>query len=337
MAHSRRKRPGAAPPPPVEDPWQAAGGADPEAPPEDIVDADPTLVEDELPEDDELATDTGLTDPGLTDAGLPETAPDLPQAPRAAFGHRDEDLFEPDPIDDGILDADEAELLDDDDLEPLPSARGEGPTTRAPYPAPPDPFEAAGVPPAPEDPFAAVASDPFEAVGSDPFESVAPAPAETVRRKATPRPAPPPPEAAAEGGDAWLRIVAGPVAEKVYPLGERAVVGRSSECEVSVRDLSVSRRHTEVRRAARGGYEVRDLGSRNGTRVDGRSAPDWTPAGPGALIVVGDVSLRLELSQQAAETLLRPSLAPAAEAPAPPAPPPARPEPAWNEIGRAHV
>src|SRR4051812_22754186 len=48
-----------------------------------------------------------------------------------------------------------------------------------------------------------------------------------------------------------------------------AVLGRSRECDVVVDDANVSRRHAEVRPGPRG-WTVSDLGSTNGTRVNGR-------------------------------------------------------------------
>jgi hypothetical protein len=63
------------------------------------------------------------------------------------------------------------------------------------------------------------------------------------------------------------------------------VVGRSSRCDVVLRDGAVSRRHLLV--ASRGGRcSVRDLGSTNGLEVNGR----WTRTavlGPGDVLTVG--------------------------------------------------
>jgi pSer/pThr/pTyr-binding forkhead associated (FHA) protein len=60
------------------------------------------------------------------------------------------------------------------------------------------------------------------------------------------------------------------VAEGVeWPLGRHARVGRSPACDVVLSDDSVSRRHVEI--AIRGGVcALRDLGSCNGTYVNGR-------------------------------------------------------------------
>lgn len=48
-----------------------------------------------------------------------------------------------------------------------------------------------------------------------------------------------------------------------------AVIGRSRECDVTVDDVNVSRQHAEVRPSG-GSWTVRDLGSTNGVRVNGR-------------------------------------------------------------------
>jgi hypothetical protein len=48
-----------------------------------------------------------------------------------------------------------------------------------------------------------------------------------------------------------------------------AVLGRSRECDVVLDDANVSRRHAEVRPSG-GSWTVRDLGSTNGVKVNGR-------------------------------------------------------------------
>lgn len=56
-----------------------------------------------------------------------------------------------------------------------------------------------------------------------------------------------------------------------WPLAERGrwTIGRSSDCEILLYDDAVSRRHAEI--AVRAGIcLVRDLGSCNGTRLNGR-------------------------------------------------------------------
>jgi FhaA, N-terminal domain/FHA domain len=50
---------------------------------------------------------------------------------------------------------------------------------------------------------------------------------------------------------------------------ERAVLGRSRECDVRLADSNVSRRHAELRRED-GAYWIVDLGSTNGTELNGK-------------------------------------------------------------------
>ena len=61
-------------------------------------------------------------------------------------------------------------------------------------------------------------------------------------------------------GSRWSDVL------KLLP-GQSVVVGRSSENQIVVRDERVSRKHAEILHQ-KGGWVVRDLGSRNGTQVD---------------------------------------------------------------------
>ncbi len=72
-----------------------------------------------------------------------------------------------------------------------------------------------------------------------------------------------------------------------FALGDVATLGRASECEVQLVDTELSRRHAQLRRTD-GGWEIEDLGSRNGTRVDGAVIRAATiPLREGALIELG--------------------------------------------------
>ena len=51
--------------------------------------------------------------------------------------------------------------------------------------------------------------------------------------------------------------------------GDPFVIGRARECDLVLDDPNVSRRHAELRRE-NGGWAVRDLGSTNGIKVNGR-------------------------------------------------------------------
>jgi FHA domain/Domain of unknown function (DUF1707) len=69
-------------------------------------------------------------------------------------------------------------------------------------------------------------------------------------------------------------------------------LGRSRTCDCVLADPSVSRRHAELRRDA-GRWLLRDLGSRNGTRVNGVRLLDEAEVGPGDRVSFGDARFRL--------------------------------------------
>jgi hypothetical protein len=75
--------------------------------------------------------------------------------------------------------------------------------------------------------------------------------------------------------------------------GGRVVVGRSRECDVTVSDPNVSRRHIELRRGERGWNAV-DLGSTNGMKVNGRRI-GHAELKPGDRITIGVTDLTFEL------------------------------------------
>ena len=75
--------------------------------------------------------------------------------------------------------------------------------------------------------------------------------------------------------------------------GARVLVGRSRECDVTVSDPNVSRRHIELRRGDRGWTAV-DLGSTNGMKVNGRRI-GHVELNPGDRITIGVTDLTFEL------------------------------------------
>ena len=70
---------------------------------------------------------------------------------------------------------------------------------------------------------------------------------------------------------------------------ERAVLGRSRDCDVRVSDLNVSRRHAEIRGESDRWILV-DLGSTNGTLLNGRKI-DREPLSDGDTITVGSTEI----------------------------------------------
>jgi hypothetical protein len=76
----------------------------------------------------------------------------------------------------------------------------------------------------------------------------------------------------------------------LYAIGMKATIGRNLKCEVVVLASSVSRDHAELARGE-SAWMVRDLGSRNGTFVDGVRIDGEVALSPQTLLKVGDVAL----------------------------------------------
>jgi serine phosphatase RsbU (regulator of sigma subunit) len=80
---------------------------------------------------------------------------------------------------------------------------------------------------------------------------------------------------------------------RVWPLaGERMGIGRSSRNTIQIADATVSKEHAEIVHQA-DGWWIRDLGSRNGTRVNQQEAPQPTRLQESDLLEIGSVILRV--------------------------------------------
>jgi hypothetical protein len=88
------------------------------------------------------------------------------------------------------------------------------------------------------------------------------------------------------------RLVVGGRTELVGGAG--AVIGRSREADVVLDDPNVSRRHAEVRPSG-GSWIVRDLGSTNGVKVNGRRIQGPQSLRPGDTIELGTARVTFEL------------------------------------------
>ncbi|MEU2181668.1 FHA domain-containing protein, partial [Streptomyces thermolilacinus] len=110
---------------------------------------------------------------------------------------------------------------------------------------------------------------------------------------------------APDGAVARLHVVAGPDAGGVHLLHPGHIrVGRSADADVPLDDPDVSRLHCEVTVGDDGRVTVADLGSTNGTTLDGRpvgSQPVRLPAG--ALLRIGESALRLSVGAESAAPL----------------------------------
>jgi DNA segregation ATPase FtsK/SpoIIIE, S-DNA-T family len=105
----------------------------------------------------------------------------------------------------------------------------------------------------------------------------------------------PPSEHPEQAGVLELRVVAGLDAGRRVPLRNGPVtVGRDDDCDLVLLDDGVSRRHVQVAPAASGlRATVTDLGSVNGTWVEGKRIERETELSPEELFEAGDAALAL--------------------------------------------
>lgn len=112
---------------------------------------------------------------------------------------------------------------------------------------------------------------------------------------------------------AVLVVTKGPLAGQRLELDAELVIGREG-APVTIEDSELSRRHAAVR-PVMGGFEVEDLGSLNGTFVNGNRINVPTRVGGGDSIKLGQSVLEFEASGDVATA--------ESAAPAPESPPPA--------------
>ncbi len=108
--------------------------------------------------------------------------------------------------------------------------------------------------------------------------------------------------------DQHLLVLAGRVGDQDarFELGEGLhILGRAAECSVVLAESSISRRHAELEYAS-GRARVRDLGSHNGTRVNGNAIDGWRNIGPGDQLTLGRASFTVGggLDSQALMTIV---------------------------------
>ncbi len=92
--------------------------------------------------------------------------------------------------------------------------------------------------------------------------------------------------------DAKLRVVSG-AKDAVIRLKLPTVIGRSGTANLTVKSSRVSRQHCEID-LFEGELTVRDLGSSNGTFVNGHRISDVTFLSPGDQLTVGKLTLQAE-------------------------------------------
>ena len=101
-------------------------------------------------------------------------------------------------------------------------------------------------------------------------------------------PAPPRPQ----GQRPVVTVTDGPAAgARVTPTGAALTVGRGGDCELAIDDPTVSERHARLHLDDDQHAVIEDLGSSNGTWVDGEATQGPTPVPPGAVVRLGAAHL----------------------------------------------
>lgn len=101
-----------------------------------------------------------------------------------------------------------------------------------------------------------------------------------------------------------LLATQGPLKGRSYALGDLSLIGRDPACTVPLSESTASRRHVEIRRHE-GKVRVRDLGSHNGTFVNGRKVEEAELAS-GDTLTVGDHSFLFLTDEAQASTVASP-------------------------------
>lgn len=76
---------------------------------------------------------------------------------------------------------------------------------------------------------------------------------------------------------------------------ERVTIGRQSSCSIVIRDTNVSREHVQLRRRP-SGWTLRDIGSTNGTKLNGVRVEGEQMLANGDVIMLGAIKVTFEIS-----------------------------------------
>src|SRR5436190_23595024 len=87
-----------------------------------------------------------------------------------------------------------------------------------------------------------------------------------------------------------LRVSAGADAGKMIGVADNAVLGRDTEADIVLHDREMSRRHARIK-LVDGAAVLEDLGSTNGTFVNGEQLAGARALSEGDRIAVGDTTL----------------------------------------------
>jgi hypothetical protein len=113
-----------------------------------------------------------------------------------------------------------------------------------------------------------------------------------------------------------LDIESGPLKGQRFPLGERLEIGRALENDLVLTDTQVSRKHAVIEWAGQG-YRISDLGSGNGTLVNGVLISKPTELKSGDVLQMGETRIKLVGPAEEAGTAPLPLEEPTQRRPAP--------------------
>jgi pSer/pThr/pTyr-binding forkhead associated (FHA) protein len=119
----------------------------------------------------------------------------------------------------------------------------------------------------------------------------------------------------------WLIVSGGPGAGSRHELAQATcTIGRSAACDLVIGDSSLSRRHAQILRQEDGFFYAQDLGSQNGTALNGKRLTAPQRLAEGDTLTLGAIALRFVSSLPPTEREQPGDAAPLAEPPAAPEP-----------------
>lgn len=86
---------------------------------------------------------------------------------------------------------------------------------------------------------------------------------------------------------ACLVVLSGSDIGRMHRVGPLTLLGRSRKCQILLEEDGVSREHAQLRRDRNGQFVIEDLGSTNGTLLNGRTLVRPTPVADGDKIQIG--------------------------------------------------
>ena len=190
---------------------------------------------------------------------------------------------------------------------PKPSFGQTLPASAAPSAAPPArpaaPPARPTAPPPPAAPAHLQSTGYFESPPKPAAPAAAAAPAPPGAPAAAPAPAAQPARASAGAAPQLAKFLVRSGAlkgQRLYVKVPIVNIGRADYCDIVIPDDSVSSQHAKLTRRE-GIWVLTDLGSTNGTLVDGEKVEGDVPLAPGAFVRFGDVQLVFEPTDDAAD------------------------------------